>query len=50
MTVTKLAIFALVSLIFLVIIKKLVDSKVFKKIVVLKGKNSPCEVAEVIEL
>ena len=31
-------------------IKKLVDSKVFKKIVVLKGKNSPCEVAEVIEL
>ncbi|MBO7179142.1 MAG: hypothetical protein J6V78_02265 [Clostridia bacterium] len=31
-------------------IKKLVDSKVFKKAVVLKGKNSPCEVAEVIEL
>lgn len=31
-------------------IKKLVDSKVFKKVIVLKGKSSPCEVAEVIEL
>ena len=31
-------------------IKKLVDSKVFKKAVVLKGKSAPCEVAEVINL
>jgi len=31
-------------------IKKLVDSKVFKKAVILKGKSAPCEVAEVIEL
>ena len=31
-------------------IKRLIDAKVFKKVVVLKGKESPCEVAEVIDL
>lgn len=31
-------------------IKKLVDSKVFEKAIILKGKNSPGEVKEVIEL
>lgn len=31
-------------------IKKLVDSKVFKKAIVLKGKGAPCEIREVIAL
>jgi stage III sporulation protein AA len=31
-------------------IKKLIDSRVFNKVVVLKGKENPCEVSEVIEI
>ena len=31
-------------------IKRLVDSKVFKKAIVLKGKEAPCEIREVVAL